>query len=102
MASGEERKSNPFTVLTEQYLEAWRRANALNQEHLAEMALFWDPRLRARWFAQLTRIVDNYMRSPTFLELMQHNLRAITRPTSSPSSQQDRRVSDGDHVSRLP
>ena len=102
MAPGEEWKSNPLTVFTEQCLEAWRRANALSQEHLAAMVLFWDPNQRTRWFADLSRILDDYMRSPAFLELMQHNLKAMTRPASSPCSQQDRSVSDGDHISRLP
>lgn len=68
MASGAEWKRNPFTLFTEQCLEVWERASALSQEHLAEMALFWDPKVCALWFAHLSRIVDNYMRSTTFSE----------------------------------
>ena len=102
MTSGEEWKSNPFIAFTEQWLAAWQRANSLSQEHLAEMTLFWDPKLRARWFAHLSRMADNYMRSTTFLELMQQSLRALTRPTSWPCPQSDRRVSDGDDITRLP
>ena len=95
MPQGE--KSYPFTDLADQWLKTWQQANALSQMNLAGVALFWDPQLRSRWLTQLSRVLDDYMRSPAFLELMQHSLRTITTPTL-PSCQGDRRVSDGDNI----
>ncbi len=97
--SGEEWRSNPFIALTEQWLESWQRANELWQKQLEGMAPFWDPKiLRSLWFAHLTRTLDDYMRSPEFLVLMQQSLRTMTRPTPPSSPQPDRSVSDGDHT----
>jgi hypothetical protein len=100
MPAGEE--LNPYIALAEQWFKAWQQASALSQMNLMGMTLFWDPQLRSRWFAQLSRVLDDYMRSPAFLELMQHSLRTITTPTFSCSQADDRRVSDGDHITRLP
>ncbi len=102
MPSGEEWTSNPFSAFTEQWFEAWQRANALCQQNAEGVALFWDPRLRSAWFAHLSSMLDNYMRSPAFLELMQHSLRTVTGPASYSRSQPDRGGSDGDSTTRLP
>lgn len=39
-------------------------------------------RLRARWFAQLSATIDEYMRSPAFLEAMRSLLDAVNRAQS--------------------
>ncbi len=100
MPPGEE--PNPFISIAEQWLKSWQLANELSQENLARMELFWDPKQRGLWFADLSRILDNYMRSPEFLGLMQRSLRTLTGTTALSSLQPDRRVSDGDHTTPLP
>ena len=42
-------------------------------------------RLRNLWLADLARLFDRTMRSTAFLELMQHNLGAMTRATRAMS-----------------
>ncbi len=49
MPSEEQRTSNSFIALTEQWLETWQRLNALGHQNPQGIALFWDPRLRSRW-----------------------------------------------------
>ncbi len=102
MPSEEQWTFNPFIAFTEQWLETWQRVNALGLQNLQGITLFGDPRLRSCWMAGLSHAMDNYMRSPAFLELMQQSLEVMTGIVSSPSDQQDRRTFDGDHISRLP
>jgi hypothetical protein len=97
MRAGE--NSELFVDFAEQWLKTWQHASVLSQMNLMGMALLWDPQLRGRWFAQVSGVLDSYMRSPAFLELMQRSLRTITVPTS-PCGQGDRRVSDGDDITR--
>jgi hypothetical protein len=41
--------------------------------------LIWDPRtLRKYWLEAMTQVTDGYLRSPAFLELMQHGMRTMT------------------------
>jgi hypothetical protein len=94
-------ESKPFIALTEQWLEAWQQAAALSHINLIGIALCWDPQLRSRWFAQLSQMSESYMRSPAFLEMMQHSLRTITSP-AFPCGKTDRRESDGDQLTPVP
>jgi hypothetical protein len=73
---------NPWIALTIQQLEAWQRASSLPPSDLEGVVFFCDAReLRSRWLADLSQALDSYMRSPAFLELMQQNFKAMTRPT---------------------
>jgi hypothetical protein len=66
---------NPWIALTIQQLD-------VRQPALEGAPVFCDPReLRRRWLADLSQAMDSYMRSPAFLELMQQNFKALTRPT---------------------
>ncbi|HVX96784.1 MAG TPA: hypothetical protein VHK47_17850 [Polyangia bacterium] len=50
-------------------------------ESLGAVADVYDPlRLRAWWLGELRRMTAEYMRSPSFLELMRFNLTLMTRP----------------------
>ena len=57
----------------EQWLEFWRDAGAWSPANLLTVALYCDARqLQRRWFAELSRAMDLYLRSPAFLALMSH------------------------------
>jgi hypothetical protein len=61
------------------WFEPWHHAAALGRGALAAFAHLWDPgQLQRQWFAHLSQNMDAYLRSPAFLELMAHNLRAMT------------------------
>lgn len=50
-------------------------------ESLGAAADVYDPlRLRAWWLGELRRMTADYMRTPSFLELMRFNLTLMTRP----------------------
>jgi hypothetical protein len=54
--------SDPFTTLTQQWLA------------------LWDPRpLRQRWLAEMSNVMDRFMRSPAFAELIRFNMVTMTR-----------------------
>jgi hypothetical protein len=62
------------------WLAPWRHAAALGRGAATAMALFWDPRhLQELWLAELGRSTDRYLRSPAFLDLMQHHLATTTQ-----------------------
>ena len=85
MPSWDEWMSNPPIAFMSPWLETWRRAIELSGD-VNGIALFWDPRqMRRRWLADLSRIMDSYMRSPAFLELIQYNLKAMTQTALLPS-----------------
>jgi len=76
-------KAMPATVLADYWLDWWRHANALGRASFEWISVSTDPRsFRDRWLAALGQTVDQYMRSPAFLEAMQYNLKALTSPTS--------------------
>ena len=80
MPSGEERTTNPLIALTAQWLETWHWATTQGTAGSPAKPFPYDPRqLRTRWLTDLTRTTDAYMRSPLFLELMQHGLGTMTR-----------------------
>jgi hypothetical protein len=55
-------------------------------EALGAAADVYDPlRLRAWWLAELRRMTADYMRTPSFLELMRFNLTLMTRSVPSTS-----------------
>ncbi len=75
--------ANPVMAFCQQWLGAFEQAGALGRQELEAAALFHDARrLRSLWLAELTTVVDRYMRSAPFLQLMQFNLQALTRPSS--------------------
>lgn len=74
---------NPVFVFTAWWLESWQRSMESGGAQ-QPIAVFWNPwELRNRWLECLTRLMDSYMRSPAFLELMQYSLKTITTPNSS-------------------
>jgi hypothetical protein len=74
------RATDPLVALGEQWLEPWRQASLLARDGMTA-SLAWDfQRQRSRWFGDLTRAMDAYMRSPAFLELVRFNLGWMTRP----------------------
>jgi len=80
MPSGEERTPHPLIALTAQMMETWHWAATKGMESAAANLFSYDPRqLRTRWLTDLSRTADEYMRSPLFLQLMQHGLGTITR-----------------------
>jgi hypothetical protein len=71
----------PFIALTRQWIEIWQQTAALYRAGLASAALFYDTRpLRSLWLKGLTQTIDQYMRTPAFLELTGYVLRGVTRP----------------------
>jgi hypothetical protein len=63
-----------------QWLESLRHVAALGRGSMAVAAVFWDPRrLRSRWLADLSQAMDAYLRSPAFLDLMDHNFKGMIR-----------------------
>lgn len=62
------------------WVESWRHADALSRAGMESFALICDPRrIRNQWLATLTNVTDICMRSPLFLELMKHNLKATAQ-----------------------
>jgi hypothetical protein len=75
-----DRSQDPYTQLGMQWLESLRHASALAQDAMAAAALLWDfQKLRTRWFMDLSRATDAYLRSPAVLELIRLNLGGTTR-----------------------
>jgi hypothetical protein len=76
-----EQAADPLRAMMEPWLDLWRQAAALSYSSWTATALFYDPRkLRSAWLADLTRVMDGYLRSPAFLEWMRAGL-TMTRPT---------------------
>ena len=97
MLFGSEWIPNPAIALMRQWLEIWQRTLTLCGD-TDGIALFWNPRqLRNQWLADLSQTMDNYMRSPAFLELIRYNLRAMTR-TARPFSGGDAGLLRSDRV----
>ena len=67
---------NPFVAF---WTEAWQKSTELTQAAFQGMtkAGEWD-KLRRQWSAALSTTLDNYMRSPAFLENMRRNMEMIT------------------------
>jgi hypothetical protein len=61
----------------QQWRDWWLHAGAFQRAGLDWVALCSDPALRNRWLAGLGQMFDRYARSPGFLELTRHNLRAL-------------------------
>ena len=72
----------PLAGAADAWLAPWRHAAAIGRGAATAAALFWDPRpLQNLWLAELGRTTDRYLRSPAFLDLVQHHLAAMTRMT---------------------
>jgi len=79
--------ADPLRALTDQWLDWCRQAGAWSYGHLVLAAFSNDPRqLRSAWLADLTRSVDDCLRSPLLLEWMRSNVGVATRtPLTSPN-----------------
>jgi len=70
---------DPFQLFAEPWRAWWSYTGACGRAGLEWMALWSDPApLRSRWLAGVSQMLDRYVRSPAFLELTRHNLRALT------------------------
>ena len=69
----------PLLAFGKQSLDLWRRSSALGPDGVEVGALFGDLRqLRGHWFMYMSQTMDACMRTPAFLDLMRHNLTALT------------------------
>jgi hypothetical protein len=67
----------PFMELWSNYLE---QASTASQSMLENMGLSTDPKAqRRKWSEMMSESLDQFMRSPVFLEAMKHNLDAFVR-----------------------
>jgi hypothetical protein len=65
--------------LTDLWAGLFEQADAQCQAALKYYELFFDPTtLRSRWLEDLSQVMDGYLRSPPFLELMRTHLNTMT------------------------
>lgn len=84
------------------FLNLWSSLHALAEEQgkyvLEWSAPLWNPRLlQKQWIRAWSQAMDGYLRSPAFLDHMQHNIRMIAPadPTRHPVVPSDR-TGEGD------
>src|SRR5579885_1609588 len=71
---------NPFLAPAMEWLDAWQRA-ARWRVDAENSAAFLDPReFRSKWFAEVSEVMDSYMRTPAFLLWMESYLGVLTQP----------------------
>jgi hypothetical protein len=83
MPSKEAPPAGPSSIpFAEQWLGPWKLATAMTLQGLASFARLYDTRqLLARWSPNMTEVVDRYLRSPDFLELMASTLKTMATVT---------------------
>ena len=78
MPTQDELTAGTTGALAQPWIAWWQHADTLCRDGVDWVARCYDPRqLRNRWLASLSQLAGQYARSPTFLEVMQVNLRAL-------------------------
>lgn len=80
-----EENGKPLTVdaMMKPWVELWETWAQQNQEHLKTLASCTPPsvdvnKLRKQWLETVSRSLDSYVRSPSYLEAMRKNLEMVT------------------------
>jgi hypothetical protein len=79
------RPEDPLTAMARHWLGFYQQVAGWMPGGLASVALFCDARqLQRRWFTELARSYDAFLRTPSVLELWRRNLMAMTKPPHVP------------------
>jgi hypothetical protein len=69
----------PSTMVASFWTQWLEQSNRGTQALLEAMQTAGDPRqLQRRWLDAVSRSLDDFMRTPTFLEILRNNLKAVT------------------------